>query len=101
VWCRYYGNDIGLCLGTQEGFFKSKQVLASGRYKEDEVVTVSFVIEKASDTNAYPLIYMYINGIMSSIVNYDKTSDSFASSVRTLTINSDYCDVDIYKIRIY
>lgn len=101
VWCRYYGNDIGLCLGTQEGFFKSKQVLASGRYKEDEMVTVSFVIEKASDTNAYPLIYMYINGIMSSIVNYDKTSDSFASSVRTMTINSDYCDVDIYKIRVY
>jgi hypothetical protein len=24
VWCSYYGNDIGFCLGTQEGFFKSK-----------------------------------------------------------------------------
>ena len=101
VWCRYYGNDIGMCLGTQEGFFKSKQVISSGRYKEDDLVTVSFVIEKASDTNPYPLIYMYINGIMSAIVNYDKTSDSFASSVKTMTINSDYCDVDIYKIRVY
>ena len=101
VWCRYYGNDIGLCLGTQEGFFKSKQVIASGRYKEDDMVTVSFVVEKASDTNPYPLIYMYINGIMSSIINYDKTSDSFASNMRTMTINSDYCDVDIYKIRVY
>jgi hypothetical protein len=44
---------------------------------------------------------MYINGIMSSIINYDKTSDSFASNIRTMTINSDYCDVDIYKIRVY
>jgi hypothetical protein len=44
---------------------------------------------------------MYINGIMSAIVNYDKTSDSFASSVKTMIINSDYCDVDIYKIRVY
>lgn len=101
VWCRYYGNDIGMCLGTQEGFFKSKQVISSGRYKEDDLVTVSFVIEKASATNPYPLIYMYINGIMSAIVNYDKTSDSFASSVKTMIINSDYCDVDIYKIRVY
>ena len=101
VWCRYYGNDIGLCLGTQEGFFKSQQVISSGRYKEDDIVTVSFVAEAASATNPYPLIYMYINGIMSSIVNYDKTSDSFESNVRTMTINSDYCDVDIYKIRVY
>lgn len=101
VWCRYYGNDIGMCLGTQEGFFKSKQVIASGRYKEDDLVTVSFVVEKASDTNPYPLIYMYINGIMSSIINYDKTSDSFASNMKKMIINSDYCDVDIYKIRVY
>lgn len=101
VWCSYYDNDIGMCLGTQEGFFKSKQVIASGRYKEDDIVTISFVAEKAAATNQYPLIYMYINGIMSSIINYDKTSDSFAAGVKKLVINSDYCDVDVYKIRIY
>lgn len=101
VWCNYYDNEIGMCLGTQEGFFKSKQVIASGRYKEDEILTVSFVAEKAAATNQYPLIYMYINGIMSSIINYDKTSDSFASGVKTLVINSNYCDVDLYKVRIY
>jgi len=81
VWCNYYGNEIGMCLGTQEGFFKSSQVIASGRYKEDDIVTVSFVAEKAAASNQYPLIYMYINGIMSSIVNYDKNGDTFGNNV--------------------
>ena len=101
VWCNYYGNNVGMCLGTQEGFFKSQQVIASGRYKEDDIVTVSFVAEKAAANNQYPLIYMYINGIMSSIINYDKTGDGFESRVKTLTINSQFCDVDLYKVRIY
>ena len=101
VWCNYYGNEVGLCLGTQEGFFKSKQVITSGRYKEDDIVTVSFVAEKATATNQYPLLYMYINGVLSSIINYDKTSDSFSANVQNIVINSDFCDVDLYKVRVY
>lgn len=101
VWCKYYGNDIGFCLGTQEGFFKSLKTIVSGRYKEDEIVTVSFVVEKATDTTTFPLIYMYINGVMSSIINYDKSSDQFNNGVQNIIINSDFCDVDLYKVRVY
>jgi hypothetical protein len=35
VWCKYNKNNIGMCLGTQEGFFKGSSAIASGRYKED------------------------------------------------------------------
>jgi hypothetical protein len=44
---------------------------------------------------------MYINGVLSSIINYDKTSDSFSANVQNIVINSDFCDVDLYKVRVY
>ena len=44
VVIKYY-NNIGLCLGTQEGFFTSASTLVSGRYAEEQKVHVSFVVE--------------------------------------------------------
>ena len=102
VWCSYYNNSIGFCMGTQEAFFKSKNALVSGRYKEDELVHVTFVIEAASaNSNANKLIYIYINGINSGITKYNIETDSLSSQCRTLKINSNYCDIDLYNLRVY
>ena len=100
VWCNYYNNGIGMCLGTQEGFFKGSSNIVAGRYKEDQILTVTFVAQSKSEGGAYPLMYMYINGVMSSIVTYT-ANESFASYANKLVINSDYCDVDLYSIRVY
>lgn len=102
VWGSYYNNNIGLCLGTQEAFFKSKNALVSGRYKEDDLVHVTFVVEAASaNSNSNKLIYIYINGVNSGITKYNTITDSLASGCNSIKINSDYCDVDIYNIRVY
>lgn len=102
VWGSYYNNSIGFCMGTQEAFFKSKNALVSGRYKEDELVHVTFVVEAASaNSNANKLIYIYINGINSGITKYNIATDTLASQCRTLKINSDYCDIDLYNLRVY
>ena len=101
VWAKYYNQKKGMCLGTQEGFFKGSTAIASGRYKEDQIVTVSFVAEMPSATNPYPLIYMYIDGVMCSIIEYNKTNEAFDSGAEMFNINSDYCDVDLLGIRVY
>lgn len=102
VWGSYYNNNIGLCLGTQEAFFKSKNALVSGRYKEDDLVHVTFVVEaQSANSNANKLIYIYINGLNSGITKYNVATDSLASGCPSIKINSDYCDVDIYNIRVY
>lgn len=100
VWAKYYNKGIGMCLGTQEGFFKGAANISAGRYKEDQIVTVSFVIQSPSEGGTYPLIAMYIDGIMSSISTYT-SNESFASQASAIIINSDYCDVDLYNIRVY
>jgi len=101
VFGKYFGNNIGLCLGTQEAFFKTKNnVIVNGRYKENEKVHVSFVLEQITETNNTPLIYVYINGIMSGIQTYT-SNDVFSALENAFIINSDYCDVDLYKMRVY
>lgn len=102
VWGSYYKNGIGFCLGTQETFFKSKNSTVSGRFKEDDLVHVSFVLEAPSaGGNNNPLLYIYINGINSGIGKYNIDTDSFASQCQSIDINSNYCDVDLYKVRVY
>lgn len=100
VWGSYYNNGIGMCLGTQEGFFKGSSNIVAGRYKEDQILTVTFVAQSKSEGGAYPLMYMYINGVMSSIVTYT-ANENFASRANALVINSDFCDVDLHSVRIY
>lgn len=105
VWCNYYdsGARTGLCLGTQEGFFAASSNLVSGRYKEDQIITVSFSIEPVTSSQ-FPLMYMYIDGVMCSIVNCKTDTFEFFkndSSKKYLEINSNYCDVDLYNIRVY
>lgn len=95
VWGSYYNNNIGFCLGTQEAFFKTRDQLVSGRYKENEIVHVTFVVEATGK------IYIYINGINSGIAKYNVNTDSLASGCQKLKINSEYCDIDLYNLRVY
>jgi hypothetical protein len=46
-------------------------------------------------------MYIYINGIMSGVSSYDRTNAKLPISADTIKINSDYCDIDLYTIRIY
>lgn len=99
VFANYYKNDIGFCLGTQEAFFRaSGGSLVNARYTDGQMVNISFVIQaKSSNT---PLMYIYLNGILSGIANY-ANGESFASMATELVFNSTYCDVDLYKVRVY
>lgn len=101
VFANYFNNSIGFCLGTQEAFFKTKNnVIVNGRYKENEIVNVSFVLETRGTSGREPLLYIYINGIMSGIASYG-TNDAFNANIRYFEFNSTYCDVDLYKMRVY
>ena len=101
VVIKYY-NNMGLCLGTQEGFFSSSSTLVSGRYAEGQKLHISFVVEKQQENiTDRPLIYMYINGVNSGIAEYVKDTDNFNCGADAIEINSNFCDIDLYKVRVY
>ena len=100
VCFKYFdGAGYGFCIGTQEAFFKSRSGVANVRYKEDEVINITFAI--AGGENAHNL-YIYLNGILSGAINLGVNgSDIESINTNMFQINSKYCDFDLYKLRIY
>lgn len=101
VFANYFRNNIGFCLGTQEAFFKSSgNAVVDARYREDEMINLTFVIESKNVSAVTPLMYIYLNGVLSGIATYG-ANDKFGAEVEELVFNSNYCDIDLYKIRVY
>ena len=88
-------NNEGLCIGTQEAYFKAPSGTTNVRYKEDEIINFSVVV-----SNTDHLVSIYLNGILAGCKGLDANGNSFACG-NTIIINSDYCDIDIYRIRFF
>jgi len=84
----------GLCIGTQEAYFRSPEGVTSVRYKEDEIINFSVVVSSSEK-----LASIYLNGILSGSLNLGANSSFNIGN--QIEINSEYCDIDIYKIRFY
>lgn len=91
-------NERGFRVGTQKASLKSEQSEVSVKFKEDEHVRLSFVIEPRS---SHRLIYTYLNGILSGLAQYPDDDDFSQITPLNITIGSDTCDIDIYNIRVY
>lgn len=83
----------GLFVGTQEAYFKTPDNTVSVRYKEDDIINLTI-------TAGYrDLLSIYLNGILSGAV--DIGENGFIPNTTKFEINSKYCDIDIYKLRVY
>lgn len=90
----YYSGGAGFCLGPSDVFFSGGDVMPNVRYKADEMINCSIVIDGTNN-----LIYIYINGIMSKVIAC--TNQNFYVNRSMLTIDSSSCDIDLYKVRVY
>ena len=88
----------GLYMTAQKVQMNSEQSEISMQFKEDEHVRVAFVIEKRTKNR---LIYCYINGIMSGVVQYPADDDFAQTTPVDITIGSNDCTIDLYCIRVY
>lgn len=88
----------GISITPQLATLRSEQKEITTRYKENEHLRLAFVVEKKA---ANRLIYCYINGIMSGVVQYP-ADDDFAQTVPVdITIGSRNAAIDLYCIRVY
>ena len=98
VICKWMdtNEESGFCIGSQEAFFKTKRGTINVRYKEDEVINISFVISKQDK-----LVYIYLNGILSG-ANSLPTGSSASFTVNSpFNFVSNYCDIDLYRLRVF
>ena len=89
---------IGLRITAQEALFKSEQTTVSTRFKEEERVRVSFIVEKKTDNR---LVYIYINGVLSGVAQYPNDDNFQQASPVGIMIGSNDCTVDLFNIRVY
>ena len=88
----------GISITPQLATLRSEQKEITTRYKENEHLRLSFVVEKKAVNR---LIYCYINGIMSGVVQYP-ADDDFAQRVPVdISIGSRDAAIDLYCIRVY
>lgn len=96
VFCNFY-STAGLCLGPQDGFFSTGNDTVNVKYVEDKTMNLSMVFDYSNK-----LILIYLNGVLSSIAKItSKNLISLKSATGNITFSSDFCDVDLYKFRVY
>lgn len=88
----------GFSVSAQRAIIKSEQSEISTQYKEDEHVRIAFVAEKRSE---HRLLFIYINGIASGVVQYPVDDDFSQTTPVNISIGTDDCTTDVYNIRVY
>ena len=93
-----FADGKGLKITPQAVSLASESTAISTQYKEDEHVRITFVVEKTSE---HRLIYTYINGICSGIVQYPAGDDFQQTNPVGITVGSNDCTTCLYTIRVY
>lgn len=89
----------GLVVKSQSIIFKSEQSKEIVMmFKEDERVRITITIEPQT-LNRF--IKFYINGILCGIEQYDENDNFKQATPQDITIGSDTCGLDLYKLRFY
>ena len=102
----YYDGVHGICIGAQDALFTNGTNTVNVAYVEDKLINLTIVYSHGNGGNdgANKLMAIYLNGMLTGVTR--STADgawSIGSSTNPTEIvfDSNYCDFDLYKIRVY
>lgn len=101
--CSFYDGTssitgCGFCVGPQDAFFTSGLNTVNVDYVEDKMIHLALVYSYSNK-----LLSIYINGILTGVVRntINGTGGSFTIRQNAIKFNSNSCDFNLYKMRIY
>lgn len=101
IICDLTTNGVGLKVTASEAILISREgSKVSTKFKSEEDVRISFVINRRTGSTNKGLAFIYINGILSGATKY-ATSDSFESSRNFLMQGLEDAEIKLYQIRVY
>ncbi len=101
VVCDLTKDGVGLKLTASEASLTSREGrTVSTKFKSEEDVRVSFVINRRQGATNHGLAFIYVNGILSGATKYAQ-SDSFESDTQLLVRGLAEAEVKLYQIRTY
>ena len=89
----------GFVVKSQSVVFKSeqsKEIIT--QFKEDERVRITIVIEPQTSSR---FIKIYANGVLCGVEQYKENDNFKQAEPQEITIGSDTCGLDLYKMRFY
>lgn len=103
VACGYYSgtsaSTVGLCLGPQDAFFSNGTDTVNVSYVENQIVTLTAVY-KYDQVATQNLLFIYLNGVLTGVTK-NTLSSPFKIDSDAIVFDSEHCDIDLYKIRVY
>ena len=91
-------NGRGLSIKSQWANLTSEQSGVSIQFKEDSRVRITFVVEQLS---LYRFVYIYVNGVMSGVIQYPENDDFEQVNPVEIFIGSESCGLDLFSLRMY
>lgn len=91
-------NGVGFSFTADKAVLNSTMSSVECHYKDEEKVRVGFVVESSGEDR---LLLVYLNGIMSSAMQYAEKDVFEQESPVSISIGSPYCSIDIYTVRVY
>ena len=88
----------GFVIKSQSAELTSAQATISAQFKEDSHVRVSFVVEPLTINR---FVYIYINGIMSKVIQYLQDDNFTQDEPVDIFIGAESCGLDLTSLRIY
>ena len=88
----------GLNIKSQSAKLSSEQSAIGIQFKEDTRVRVTFIVEQMLLSR---FVYIYINGIMSGVVQYPENDNFAQADPVEIFIGSESCGLDLYSLRMY
>jgi hypothetical protein len=96
ISCFSFGR--GFKITANDILFQSELSSVTAKFKEDEKIRISFVVESRLKNR---IIYTYINGIASGSIRY-AINDNFEQAPPVgITLGSSDCTLDVYNLRSY
>lgn len=118
VWMTNYdpSSKVGIQMNAHNGWLKTNNALESDSadvvatntylympYSEEDIIEMDInidVLDQEDDT-AQAFAMSYEDGVPSKAFVYGKTDNFFQYNSQPIVIGSDYCDVRIYRLKIY
>ena len=89
---------IGFEVKADTAYLTSEQSRVFCNYKDEEKVKLTFTVEARSE---YRQLSVYLNGILSDVVQYPDSDNFQQSNAVNISIGSSKCGIDVYTIRSY
>lgn len=102
---KYYDGVHGICIGAQDALFTNGVDTVNVAYVENKLINLTVVYSHGNgeDGGSNKLMSIYLNGMLTGVARstVDGVWSIGESSDMSIIFDSQYCDFDLYKIRVY